>query len=106
MKTTIELVTYKLKSGVSKSQLEATHEAVNNFLADQDGFYYRSCSEDNSGLIYDVVYWQTMQAAKSAGEAFMNHPAGQSLMALCDESSVNMQHMEVLTEKSHESLAA
>ena len=106
MTTTIELVSYKLKAGVSKEQLAATHDDVNQFLSQQDGFMYRSCSEDDNGLIYDVVYWQNMETAKAAGEAFMNHKAGQSLITLCDEKTINMSHMELLTEMANCSATA
>ena len=101
MTTTIELVSYRLKDNISKDQLAATHDEVNQFLLKQEGFMYRSCSEDDNGLIYDIVYWQNMETAKAAGEAFMNHPAGQSLIVLCDESSLSMNHMELLTEKAN-----
>ncbi|MFT5519894.1 MAG: hypothetical protein ACI9IA_000481 [Enterobacterales bacterium] len=30
------------------------------------GFMYRSCSEDDNGLIYGIVYWQNMQTPKAA----------------------------------------
>ena len=96
----IELVTYKLKTGATKSQLSATHSDVNVFLAEQPGFMYRSLSEDDNGLLYDIVYWQDMEKAKSAGEAFMAHKAGQALVALTDENSISMRHMEALTETS------
>ena len=101
MTTTLELVSYRLKDNISKDQLAATHDDVNQFLQQQEGFMYRSCSEDDSGLIYDIVYWQNMETAKAAGEAFMTHPAGQSLVVLCDESSLTMNHMELLTEKAN-----
>ena len=94
----IELVTYKLKTGATKEQLSATHSDVNAFLAEQSGFIYRSLSEDSNGLLYDIVYWQDMEKAKSAGEAFMAHKAGQALVALTDENSISMRHMEALTE--------
>jgi len=106
MSNIIELVSYKLKSGISKEQLANTHTDVNLFLSQQPGFLYRSCSEDDSGLIYDIVYWQDIDCAKSSGEAFMNHPAGQALITLCDEASVNMHHMPVLSDVANCSATA
>jgi len=94
----IELVSYKLKADSTKEQLAATHSDVNAFLAEQPGFIHRSLSEDSNGLLYDIVYWQGMENAKNAGEAFMAHKAGQALVALCDENTISMQHMEALTE--------
>lgn len=96
--TTIEIVTYRLKAGISKDQLADIHEAVNQLLSKQAGFFYRSNSEDQTGLIYDIVYWQSLEHAKAAGEAFMASSAGQSLIAICDESSITMEHMLVNAE--------
>ncbi len=97
----IELVTYKLKTDTTKEQLAATHSDVNAFLKKQPGFLYRSLSEDDSGLLYDIVYWQDMETAKNAGEAFMADKAGQALVALTDESSISMRHMDALTETNN-----
>ena len=98
--TTIEMVTYRLKADKTSADLAATHDAVNEFLQAQTGFLYRSCSTDDSGLVYDIVYWQTLALAQAAGEAFMAHKAGQSLVALTDENSISMRHMNALTEAS------
>jgi len=98
--TVLEMVSYQLKENVTQEQLTATHEKVNEFLHAQQGFMYRSLSEDDKGLLFDVVYWQDMTTAKTAGEAFMAHAAGQSLMALIDEQSVTMRHMPILTQTS------
>jgi len=100
--TVIEMVSYQLKENASKEQLAATHEKVNAFLHTQEGFMYRSLSEDDKGLLFDVVYWQDMATAKAAGDAFMTDAAGQSLMALIDEQSVTMRHMPVQTQTSIE----
>jgi len=100
--TVIEMVSYQLKENVTQEQLAATHEKMNDFLHAQQGFMYRSLSEDDKGLLFDVVYWQDMAMAKAAGDAFMADPVGQSLMALIDEQSVTMRHMPVLTQTSGE----
>ncbi|WDD97661.1 hypothetical protein [Thalassomonas actiniarum] len=96
--TVIEMVSYKLKAGVSRQDLEATQEQVNRFLQTLEGFMYRSVAENESGVLYDVVYWQDMASAKAADEAFMTHAAGKALMAIADEQSVSMSHMEVLSQ--------
>ncbi|WDE10410.1 hypothetical protein [Thalassomonas haliotis] len=96
--TVIETVSYKLKAGVSRQDLVATQEQVNRFLQTLEGFMYRSVAENDSGLLYDVVYWQDMAAAQAAGEAFMAHAAGKALMAIADEQSVSMSHMRVLSQ--------
>jgi len=96
--TVIELVTYKLKQGVDKAALNDSHPKVNDFLKQQNGFLYRSLSEDKNGLLHDIVYWQDMDCAKQAGEAFEQSPACASLMSITDMESVTMQHMNAMTE--------
>jgi len=96
--TVIELVTYKLKSGVDKSALNDSHPKVNDFLKAQPGFLYRSLSEDKNGLLHDIVYWQDMNCAEQAGKAFEQSTACASLMSITDMESVTMQHMSAMTE--------
>lgn len=98
--TVIEMVSYRLKETASKQQLITTHDQVNAFLLQQEGFLYRSLSEDGNGMLFDVVYWSDMTREKRAGERFMSDPAGKALVNLCDESSITMRHMPLLTEKA------
>ena len=100
--TVIEMVSYKLKPGVSKQDLAATQDQVNRFLQTLEGFMYRSVAENDSGVLYDVVYWQDMASAKAADEAFMSHAAGKALMEIADEQSVSMSHMTVLSQAQGE----
>ncbi len=86
--TVIELVTYKLKQGVDKSELNDSHPKVNDFLKAQQGFLYRSLSEDKNGLLHDIVYWQDMSCAELASKAFEQSTACASLMSITDMESV------------------
>ena len=95
--TMIEHVSYKVKAGVSSEDLLKVNESVNNFLVRQPGFLYRSNSQDN-GLYFDIVYWETPEAAQAASTAFMESSEGQALVALTEEGSVTMRHMPALTE--------
>ena len=95
--STIEMVTFSPKAGVSAEQLKATAPAMTEFLQQQDGFLYRSLSEDQ-GLWYDIIYWSDLDAAKAAGEEFMQHPAGQAMMKLIDVDSTQMRHMTAVAE--------
>jgi hypothetical protein len=107
MKTTvIELVTYRLKAGITDKQLTATHAGVNDFLQSQPGFIYRSLSRDNGGLLYDIVYWQNMDQAKAASVAFLESAAGQALESLIDEDSIVMRHMRAEVEILNEAGAS
>lgn len=96
--TTIEMVTYKLKTDATVKQLQATHEDVNAFCSSQTGFLYRSISRDDNNTWYDIVYWQNMDHAKAAGEAFMASAVCQTLSKIIDSESLVMRHMLADTE--------
>ncbi len=96
--TVVELVIYKLKNGISKAQLDELQVSLNEYLLNQDGFMYRSCSEDKEGTIYDVAYWQNDDCVKKASAGFCSSEAGQALMSLVCEDSVVMHHMPLLSE--------
>jgi hypothetical protein len=104
--TTVEMVSYRLKDGITQHQVNATHLGVNQLLQQQPGFYYRSLSCDETGQWFDIAYWKDMDCAKLAGDAFMGSSAGQALIALIDNDTISMRHMEVATETSGESCAA
>ena len=98
MTTVVEMVTYRLKAGVDKQQLEATNAGVNDFVKQQSGFLYRSLSQDEADQWFDIVYWQDMDSAKRAGEQFMNTDVGKTLCELIDMDSCFMRHMSVNAE--------
>lgn len=99
MTTAIEVVSYKLNSTSTIEELRATHEQVNNFCEAQEGFIYRSISHDQDNTWFDIVYWQNMECAKKAGEAFMADANCQKLGKLIDNSSLVMRHMQADSEK-------
>ena len=98
MATVVEMVTYRLKKGVSKQALEATNEGVNSFVKQQPGFLYRSLSQDEADQWFDIVYWQDMESAKEAGTQFMSTAIGKELCELIDMDSCFMRHMPVSAE--------
>ena len=97
MTAVVELVTFKLVEGTNEAQVAATYEGVNDILAAQPGFHYRSQSHDGKGNWYDVVYWENMQMAKAGSAAFIDSAAGQALCALIDEESCTVLHMDIST---------
>lgn len=96
--STIELVTFKTKAGITHEQLEVVASNLADFLKVQPGFLYRSLSSDEDGLWHDIVYWKTMDDAKNANEKFMQLPAGIAIMETIDPESVRMRHMNAINE--------
>jgi len=73
--------------------LAIPNEAVNQFVQKQAGFIYRSCSIDDSGLNFDILYWQNMELTQAAMEDFRKDPAGHALFSLANKESVTLRHM-------------
>lgn len=96
MKSVIEIVRFKLLENATADQLIAASEQSQKFVSSLEGFEYRSLSYDNDSDTWtDVVYWDSMDNAKSAGEKFMACEDCQPLMALIDPESVIMQHQSI-----------
>ena len=98
MTTAFEIVTFSLKSGYSIDDLQPFQEKINQFLKAQDGFYYRSLSQNEQGTLFDIVYWRDMAAAKAAQAAFTEAGLCELFDGFCDMESVAIQHMEVASE--------
>lgn len=100
--STIELVTFRARQGVTNQQLETQGAALEGFLKEQPGFLYRSLSVDEDGLWYDIVYWKTMSDAESAAEKFKQNQLGMAMMELIDMDSARMRHMVASHEAMYE----
>jgi len=96
--TVLEMVTFERKAEVTDAQWLATNAEVEPFLRQQQGFHYRSLSKDEAGLWYDVVYWQDMDCAKKASEAFIESDVGKALCGMINMDSCKMRHMSVEVE--------
>jgi hypothetical protein len=103
--STLELITYTLKPGVSSDALLATNDSMAEFLKEQPGFIYRSLSPDAQGGWIDICYWQSEAEAKAASDALMADPRGVALIDLCDSESVVCKYLPCATEVLAESLA-
>lgn len=102
----VELVSFKLKEGVSAEALLATNPAVQAYVTSLPGLLYRSVSlNDETNEWTDIVYWETLANAEHASQVFMDSPACQEMVALIDPDSVRMQHTEVFFSSCTDSAA-
>ncbi|MFM2587134.1 hypothetical protein [Vibrio sp. TBV020] len=97
MKSVIEIVRFKLLNNVPTEQLITATENSQKFVSSLDGFEYRSLSFDQETDTWtDVVYWDSMENAKAAGDQFMSSKECAPLLALIDPESVIMQHQTIM----------
>lgn len=98
MTTAIEMVSYKINGQTSDEQVDQAQQKINEFCMQQPGFIYRSVSQNDDKTWFDIVYWQNMDAAQKASAAFESSPVCGDVMAIVEEGSVSMTHMNVNTE--------
>lgn len=69
---------------------------VGAWVSAQPGFVQRILAVEDDGLWVDLVVWQSMDAAKVAGEKFMADMAGSAFMGMIDARSVSMRHASIV----------
>lgn len=70
MSDTIELIRFRLKQDKSAADWLKANEKINDWIKVQPGFRFRSLSETDDGEWIDMVYWESLEASKAAGEKF------------------------------------
>ena len=75
----------------------------NQFIKQQPGFYYRSLIKESDEQFLDIVYWESEEKAKAAGEKFMAQPWAEQMMSLIDVTSINMRHVQSMSEIGYDS---
>jgi len=78
MSDTIELVRFRLQQGKTSADWLKANEKITEWVQQQPGFRFRSLSETDDGEWIDMVYWESLAAAKQAGEKF-----GSELKEVC-----------------------
>jgi hypothetical protein len=101
MSDAVELVVFKTNPGVSAPDFLAADLAINRWVQQQPGFRYRSLSVEEAGgdakqlQWRDIVYWDSMDNALRASEAFMASQCNSQFMAMIDGDSVSISHSQV-----------
>ena len=91
-KHTIETVTFKLNTGVSREAFIGAAQAISVFASNRDGFISRRLSCNDDGLWIEHIEWGTLDAAKSAAAEIGNDPTLGSCMQMIDGPSVELNH--------------
>jgi Antibiotic biosynthesis monooxygenase len=90
----LEVVLFKLKPGEDEAAFLAASEAVMPDLRAMRGFIRREVFKDADGRWMDTLHWQSLEDAHRAAEVFLGLPCAQTLIALIDEPSMTMLHLE------------
>src|SRR5262245_25160089 len=96
----LEVVLFKLKPGADEAAFLAASEAVMPNPRTMRGFIRRELFKDADSRWMDTVHWHSLDDAYRAAEAFLSLPCAQTLMALIDEPSMTMLHLEAVRSYS------
>ncbi|MGW3240321.1 hypothetical protein [Streptomyces olivaceus] len=89
----LELVSFRLRAGVSEEQFNEAVRSVDIFLAERSGFLSRQVlTVGGDGSRVDLVWWSTLEAAQSAADAIRSDSRAASFMACLDPASVSLSH--------------
>jgi hypothetical protein len=95
MSDTIELVRFRLKQDKTAADWLKANEKISGWIKLQPGFRFRSLSETADGEWIDMVYWDSLESAKSAGAKF-----GEEMAPTC-EPLIEMASVIVSHSKAH-----
>ena len=96
MTPTLERVQFHLKPGVTDAAFLAEAEAVSAWAQVQPGFGYRTLVKDDDGLWSDLLFWTSLEAAKTAAKAITNIPQAKPFLSMIDGATVQMAHLPQL----------
>ncbi len=93
----LEIVRYRVKDGVTPDQALAAWHKSQSFATAQPGFVSRKLAHTEDGTFADIVEWKDMASALAVLEEFKvdKHPQLADLVAVLDESTIEIQHFTV-----------
>jgi hypothetical protein len=88
----VEVVTLKLKNGVSYADFGPIDKAVETqHVSKQPGFISRESAAGENGEWLVIVHWRSAKDADASMASFASAPAAQDFMAKIDASSLAMK---------------
>ncbi len=96
MSNVVEIVNFKLANGFTSHDFLSSNDQMTQFLNEQQGMIYRSLCEKDDGSFVDIVYWENMDLAKQAQQAFFASPLCEKFADCIEKESVQLDHVKVL----------
>lgn len=94
-----EVVIFRLQSTATETEFLATVDETTALLKTQPGFISRTIGKAESGEWLDILYWDTVEAAKKAAEAFQTDPAGKRFSAYLDPQHIQVFYLEAIAHQ-------
>lgn len=86
----VELVTFRVRPGISPDQVTDAAEEVNRFLLEQPGFLSRHLGATEDGTWYDILYWESGDHVAAAMEKVAASPHCALFFGLIDPAHDSM----------------
>ena len=96
--TTIEMVLFKIKEGITTKFAQKELIKVNEFLAEQEGFISRETALSDDEQFLDIVYWTDINSAKAAANKVMQNPDAMKVFSIIDQKSQIFKHFEIFND--------
>jgi hypothetical protein len=91
----IEVVTFKLRAGVSAAEFAPIDKAVERgHIARQPGFVSRETAHGADGEWLVIVHWRSVKDADASMASFEKAPAAAPFMAKIEASTMSMRRFE------------
>ncbi len=97
-----EIVIYKTKVGVQRTDHLKKAKAISTILAQQDGFIARQFSQTSDGKWMDIIYWKNLSLAEKAAEAVKNIPECELFFSDIDQKHMEFMYTETLFDYPQE----
>ena len=94
----VEWAPFELKAGASPADLQAASAQLQQaFLQHQPGYLQRDLLQSADRKYIDLVYWASPEAAQTAMQAAMEHPACQAYFQLMEVDETAIAHFSLLS---------
>ncbi|MGH8865716.1 MAG: antibiotic biosynthesis monooxygenase family protein [Burkholderiales bacterium] len=88
----IEIVTFKLKQGVTTEEFRPLDKAVElQHVVKQPGFISRESAAGENGEWLVVVHWRSVEDAEASMASFSSAPAAAQFMSKLDTNTMSMK---------------
>jgi len=97
MAKTVEIVTFRLKDGVSREDFVAeTASMEREFLGKLKGFTDRDTGMSADGEVVVVLHWESAEDAQASINKFVDAPQTKAFTAMIDMDSFVMKRFEMV----------
>lgn len=91
--TTLELVVFKLRPGVSKEDFLSTNDAVSTWIGQQPGFVSHELlydAQDDQWI--ELAWWKSLEDATAAADRAMTSETCAPMFSMIDTETMQMLH--------------